>query len=225
VLLSSHLDGVPRALRLARATYTTILQNLGWAFGYNLAAIPLAAIGRLSPAVAGLSMGLSSVCVVTNSLRLSRFERGGRGSTAPTLRRTVSVGLAWVAPFVLLFAVAFGRSLLPASYPTVSSRITLDDGRVVVVDIESVHAGRNPMHLYLTDSAGQLVGIKTLDVRGRLIQANAVPVVEAVVQLGATGKGHYTGSITLVRGYWLIEIDGTDIDGHPIHTGLNTDVR
>jgi cation transport ATPase len=65
---------VPEALELARATYTTILQNLGWAFGYNLAAIPLAAAGVLSPALAGAAMGLSSVSVVANSLRLARYQ-------------------------------------------------------------------------------------------------------------------------------------------------------
>ena len=69
-LLSGDLHGVPTALRLARATYTTILQNLGWAFGYNLAALPLAAFGVLEPALASAAMGLSSVSVVANSLRL-----------------------------------------------------------------------------------------------------------------------------------------------------------
>jgi len=72
-LLSSDLGGVPEALDLARATYKVIVQNLGWAFGYNLIAIPLAAVGLLSPALAAAAMGLSSVSVVTNSLRLARF--------------------------------------------------------------------------------------------------------------------------------------------------------
>jgi cation-transporting ATPase V/Cu+-exporting ATPase len=74
-LLSSDLAGVASALRLARATYATILQNLGWAFGYNLVAIPLAALGVLDPVVAGAAMGLSSVSVAANSLRLYRFGR------------------------------------------------------------------------------------------------------------------------------------------------------
>ena len=80
-LLSSDLRGVPAALDLARATYATIGQNLGWAFGYNLVAIPLAAVGLLNPALAGLAMGLSSVSVVLNSLRLTRFgpKAGGVG--------------------------------------------------------------------------------------------------------------------------------------------------
>jgi cation-transporting ATPase V len=74
-LMSDRLDGVVRAIRLSRRTLRTIHQNLGWAFGYNTAAIPLAALGLLNPVVAGAAMGLSSVSVVTNSLRLRRFGR------------------------------------------------------------------------------------------------------------------------------------------------------
>ncbi|KAA8969163.1 copper-translocating P-type ATPase [Mycobacterium sp.] len=72
-LMSDRLDGVVRAIGLSRQTLRTIHQNLGWAFGYNTAAIPLAALGLLNPVVAGAAMGLSSVSVVTNSLRLRRF--------------------------------------------------------------------------------------------------------------------------------------------------------
>lgn len=74
-LMSGRLDGVVRSIQLSRQTLHTIHQNLGWAFGYNTAAIPLAAVGLLNPVVAGAAMGLSSVSVVTNSLRLRRFGR------------------------------------------------------------------------------------------------------------------------------------------------------
>jgi copper-transporting P-type ATPase V len=74
-LMSDRLDGVVRAIQLSRQTLRTIHQNLGWAFGYNTAAIPLAALGVLNPIVAGATMGLSSVSVVANSLRLRRFGR------------------------------------------------------------------------------------------------------------------------------------------------------
>lgn len=74
-LLRADLKGVPQAIRLARATYSTIRWNLVWAFGYNVVMIPLAAMGRMSPMLAAGAMALSSISVVMNSLRLRRFER------------------------------------------------------------------------------------------------------------------------------------------------------
>ncbi len=74
VLMRSDPGAVVTALALSRRTFRTIRQNLGWAFGYNLAAIPLAAAGVLSPTACGVSMALSSVGVMANSLRLARFN-------------------------------------------------------------------------------------------------------------------------------------------------------
>jgi P-type Cu+ transporter len=73
-LVSGDLRAAPDAIRLSRATLRTIKENLAWAFGYNIAAVPLAAVGLLNPVIAGAAMAFSSVSVVANALRLRRFK-------------------------------------------------------------------------------------------------------------------------------------------------------
>jgi Cu+-exporting ATPase len=76
ILLRDDLSVVPDAIRLSRATLTVIRRNLAWAFGYNVAALPLAAAGLLNPLIAGAAMAASSAFVVASSVRLRRFAHG-----------------------------------------------------------------------------------------------------------------------------------------------------
>src|SRR5699024_3808996 len=73
-ILGGELLLIPKAIKTSRATIKNIRQNLFWAFAYNSAGIPIAALGLLAPCIAGAVMAFSSVSVVTNSLRLKRVK-------------------------------------------------------------------------------------------------------------------------------------------------------
>jgi Cu+-exporting ATPase len=77
-LMRGDVALVAGALEISRRTVAKIRQNLFWAFAYNVAGIPLAAFGYLSPVVAGAAMAMSSVSVMTNALLLSRWRSSGR---------------------------------------------------------------------------------------------------------------------------------------------------
>ncbi|MDH3753327.1 MAG: heavy metal translocating P-type ATPase [Acidimicrobiia bacterium] len=89
-IVSGDLRAVADAIALSRRTLVTIKGNLFWAFAYNGAAIPLAAFGVLNPMIAAGAMGLSSLFVVTNSLRLRRFDGYRASDAAPRTKELVS---------------------------------------------------------------------------------------------------------------------------------------
>jgi Cu+-exporting ATPase len=73
-LMRSDLRLIPMAIDISRRTYSKIRQNLFWAFAYNVIGIPLAAMGELSPMLAGAAMALSSVSVISNALLLRLWK-------------------------------------------------------------------------------------------------------------------------------------------------------
>jgi soluble P-type ATPase len=157
-LLGSDLNGVPAAVTLARATYAVMVQNFGWAIGYNIAALPLAAAGLIDPLVAAVAMGLSSLLVVANSLRLARFGRPGLAEVRSPriLRGPWGVGLSVALPVVLFAALtvvgqavspATGQSLLP-ELPAIST-VGLALGGSAEVYLNPGAPGLNQLHLFI----------------------------------------------------------------------------
>ena len=92
LILLRMTSPVPDAIRLARGTLAMIRGNLAWAFGYNLAAIPLAAAGFLNPLIAGAAMALSSAFVVANIVRLRDFGPATRLRCSGAARARVDAG-------------------------------------------------------------------------------------------------------------------------------------
>jgi heavy metal translocating P-type ATPase len=157
-LVGNDLQGVPAAIGVAAATYAVILENFGWAMGYNVSALPLAAAGLLDPLVAAVAMGLSSLLVVGNSLRLTRVGRDGPASVhPPRVARGKRAMVAAVALPVLLFAgvtvgaqlvsPAKGQSLLPTLPDIVE--VPLVTGGQAEVYLSPGSPGPNELHLVL----------------------------------------------------------------------------
>jgi heavy metal translocating P-type ATPase len=220
-LLGNDLRGVPDAVDAARSTYRIIVQNFGWAMGYNLSALPLAALGLLDPLVAAAAMGLSSIIVVLNSLRLTRLGRTGptrarraRSARSGPARRGVAISvLLPVVLFAGLTAVsqavspARGQSLLP-SLPAITT-VALPHGGSAEAYLEPGRVGVNRLHLILNGTGTR--------------RSTAIPLVTAGVAGGSpqvlrqleVGPGHFTDFVVLTPGHWEFRVRTTS-GGTPV---------
>jgi hypothetical protein len=207
-LLGSDLNGVPAAIILARATYSVIVQNFGWAIGYNLAALPLAAAGLIDPLVAAAAMAGSSLIVVLNSLRLARLGRAGTtGIRAPrALRRPWGIAVSVLLPVALFAALtvggqaispARGQSLLPA-LPDITT-VSLAGGGTVQAYLNPGAPGLNEFHVYIYpgDARAAAIATATAAVAGRPPQQ---------LRRLRLGPGHDLFYVLLSRGRWAFRV-------------------
>jgi hypothetical protein len=213
-LLGSDLEGVPAAVGIASSTTAVIVQNFGWAMGYNLSALPLAAAGLLDPLVAAVAMGFSSLVVVLNSLRLARLGRSGIDHIRPpAVMRGLRGFVLSVAVPVVLFAGATvaaqavsparGQPLLP-SLPSISE-VALPHGTTAEVYLESSLAGVNQFHVIFTPSGTAGPPRVVASRRGGATMA---------LRLERLGPGHYISYGVFDPGTWRFT-GVTTIDGRP----------
>jgi copper-transporting P-type ATPase V len=211
-VVSGDLRGVARALRLARETYTVILQNLGWAFGYNLIALPLAMTGLLSPALAAVAMGVSSITVVANSLRLRRFGAPGRSTPVRSAgARIASIAVAGAIPTLLLGGLVLADPNTFAVPHTASFSLAQPAGETLQVYVLPLRPGNVNLHLYLESRSSARVAFRAIAMRATSATGRHAPVTFYVA-----GTGHEIAETRLTRGIWRFQLAGADAAGHPL---------
>ena len=210
-LLGSDLHGVPAAIGIAGSTSAIIVQNFGWAMGYNVSALPLAAAGLLDPLVAALAMGLSSLIVVLNSLRLLRLGRGDAHRIHPpaVLRGVRGFVVSVLVPVVLFaggtvatqaFSPSRGQPLLPVLGSI--STVTLPDGVGAEVYLQSSQAGVNQFHLIFTQPRGSS---STAVGRPRAV-ASRVGGTSIPLRLVLVNRDHFLAYTVLRPGTWRFRV-------------------
>jgi soluble P-type ATPase len=208
-LIGDDLNAVPAAVTLARATYAVMLQNFGWAVGYNIAALPLAAAGVIDPLVAALAMGLSSLLVVANSLRLARLRRpGAAGLRGPRIMRgAVGIGVSVALPVVLFATLtvagqavspARGQSLLPR-LPTIST-VGLTRGGSAEAYLNPGAPGLNELHVLIyPPHANMAIGA----VEVTAASGGGAPQLLRQLRIA---PGHYVDYVLLTGGPWTFHV-------------------
>ena len=210
---------MPAAVGIAGATSAVIVQNFGWAMGYNLSALPLAAAGLLDPLVAAIAMGVSSLLVVLNSLRLVRLGRAGIDRIRPpaVLRGRRGFVLSVALPLVLFAGATVaaqavspsrGQPLLP-SLPSISE-YALPQGVTAEVYLQSSQAGVNQFHLIFTQS-GRPSGAA---IRDPGVVASRDGAGARPLRLVVFGPQHYVAYTVFNAGTWRFEVT-VSIAGRP----------
>ena len=218
-LMGNDLEGVPAAVGLSRSTLANIRENLGWAMGYNISAVPLAAAGLLDPLVAAIAMGVSSLVVVLNSLRLMRFGRSGLDRVRPPLVMRGARGFALaVAVPVLLFAGATvaGQAISPARgqslLPTLAdiSDVSLPGGIVAEAYLDPGSAGVNAFHLIFEKNGGSTEVVGPPDSPPRVTAAR-----RSRCDLVKLSTGHFAAYGVLDSGSWRFFVTA-DVGGRQV---------
>ena len=217
-LLGNDLHGVPAAIGVAGSTYSVILQNFGWAMGYNVSALPLAAFGLLDPLVAAIAMGLSSLLVVLNSLRLTRLGRSGLSDIATPrfMRGKRGVVVSVLLPVVLFASLtviseavspARGQSLLP-ELPSITT-LALPHGGSVEMYLDPGTTGVNQFHIIFSGSEPDLAAVRPL-VTARVAGGSPQTLRQLRVAVG-----HYTDFVLLQPGRSTFHVVAT-FGGTPV---------
>jgi hypothetical protein len=168
--------------------------------------------GLLSPALAAMAMGFSSITVVTNSLRLRRFGAPGRRTPVRGHReRLLSIATAATIPAALLGGLVLADPNSFAVPATASETLVEPAGETLEVYAEPLRPGLVNLHLYLEGTTSARVSYRSLSMR-----ATSATGRHANVSFYHAGTGHDIAQVQLTRGVWDFHIAGVDAAGRPL---------